>query len=61
MPDRRMIVLVTDGTGFLGRRVVQVLVERGHEVWVPGRHSMTDACDSRGEVLQQPRSSRSPR
>ncbi len=37
-----MKILVTGGTGFLGKRLVQTLVQKGHRVSVFSRHSQDD-------------------
>lgn len=36
-----MKILVTGGTGFLGRHLVSVLLDRGHQVYVMGRNFST--------------------
>ena len=44
-----MKVLVTGGTGYLGRAVVRALAARGHDVVVFARHATT-ASPTRGVV-----------
>ena len=41
-----MRILVTGGTGFLGKRLIQKLAEQGHDVSVFSRHMHDDIPDA---------------